>query len=99
MPTSRDAVRYGVQSEFFGPPFKEIYMRKLNALAARVSQSKAALVGGGLLAAGAARATDIDTTAVVAVITGGVTTVSAIGIAVLSLVVVIKLFKWVQRVL
>jgi Inovirus Coat protein B len=43
--------------------------------------------------------TGIDTTAVVATITGAVTTVSAIGLAVLSLVVTIKLFKWVQRVL
>jgi len=41
----------------------------------------------------------IDTAQIVATITSGVTTVSAIGIAVLSLVVVIKLFKWVQRVL
>jgi hypothetical protein len=41
----------------------------------------------------------IDTTDVVTTITNGVTTVSAIGIAVLSLVVCIKLFKWVQRVL
>lgn len=61
--------------------------------------NKSALVGGAALAAFGAQAADIDTTAVVATITGGVTTVSAIGIAVLSLVVVIKLFKWVQRVL
>lgn len=74
-------------------------MKSLNVRFARLGQSKLALVGGALLVAGAARATDIDTTAVVAVITGGVTTISAIGIAVLSLVVVIKLFKWVQRVL
>lgn len=78
-------------------------MKNLQTRLARLAQSavasKAAVVGGALTVAGAARATDIDTTAVVAVITGGVTTVSAIGIAVLSLVVVIKLFKWVQRVL
>lgn len=41
----------------------------------------------------------VDTTDVVAAISGGVTTISAVGVAVLSLVVVIKLFKWVQRVL
>ncbi len=38
----------------------------------------------------------IDVTEVVATITDGVTTVSAIGIAVLSLVVVIKVFKWAR---
>lgn len=62
----------------------------------------AAVVGGLAAVAGVARADGavaIDTTAVVATITSGVTTVSAIGIAVLSLVVVIKLFKWVQRTL
>lgn len=55
-----------------------------------------------LLAVGqahAAGAAAIDVTDVVAVITGGVATVSAIGVAVLSLVVVIKLFKWIQRTL
>ncbi|MFI4938958.1 MAG: major capsid protein [Burkholderiales bacterium] len=41
----------------------------------------------------------MDPTAVVASITAAVTTVSAIGVAILSLVVTIKLFKWVQRVL
>jgi hypothetical protein len=69
--------------------------------AANLARSPAAIAGTGLGFAGASRATDftIDTTSIVAVITGGVTTISAIGIAVLSLVVVIKLFKWVQRVL
>jgi hypothetical protein len=43
-----------------------------------------------------ANAAAIDTTAVVATITDGVTTVSAIGLAVLSLVVVIKVFKWAR---
>ena len=38
----------------------------------------------------------IDVTSVVATITDGVTTVSAIGLAVLSLVVVIKVFKWAR---
>lgn len=43
-----------------------------------------------------ANAAAIDVTAVVATITDGVTTVSAIGLAVLSLVVVIKVFKWAR---
>ncbi|QPF39120.1 phage coat protein [Acinetobacter sp. TTH0-4] len=43
-----------------------------------------------------ANAAGIDVTAVVATITDGVTTVSAIGLAVLSLVVVIKVFKWAR---
>lgn len=62
-----------------------------------------ALVGGSAmgLAVGSHAAGEftLDATSIVTVITGGVTTISAIGIAVLSLVVVIKLFKWVQRVL
>lgn len=41
-------------------------------------------------------ATGIDVTAVVGTITDGVTTVSSIGLAVLSLVVVIKVFKWAR---
>ncbi|MCT8091103.1 major capsid protein, partial [Acinetobacter sp. F_3_1] len=45
---------------------------------------------------GASNAAPIDTTAVVGTITDGVTTVSAIGLAVLSLVVVIKVFKWAR---
>lgn len=46
-----------------------------------------------------AAAVSIDTTDIVATISGGVTAISAIGVAVISLVVVIKLYKWVQRVL
>ena len=45
---------------------------------------------------GAANAAPIDVTSVVGTITDGVTTVSAIGLAVLSLVVVIKVFKWAR---
>ena len=41
-------------------------------------------------------AATIDVTDVVSTITDGVTTVSAIGLAVLSLVVVIKVFKWAR---
>ena len=43
-----------------------------------------------------ANAAPIDVTSVVGTITDGVTTVSAIGLAVLSLVVVIKVFKWAR---
>lgn len=38
----------------------------------------------------------IDVSTVVSTITDGVTTVSSIGLAVLSLVVVIKVFKWAR---
>ena len=43
-----------------------------------------------------ANAAGIDVTTVVSTITDGVTTVSSIGLAVLSLVVVIKVFKWAR---
>ena len=43
-----------------------------------------------------ANAATIDVSSVVTTITDGVTTVSAIGLAVLSLVVVIKVFKWAR---
>lgn len=43
-----------------------------------------------------ANAAPIDVSSVVGTITDGVTTVSAIGLAVLSLVVVIKVFKWAR---
>ena len=74
--------------------------RPLSALACAAVRASA-VGAGAVLATGGAHAAGltIDTTDVVATITGGVTTVSAIGVAVLSLVVVIKLFKWVQRTL
>ena len=70
--------------------------RKAGASLARLS-----VVGGAAVAAGGAHAatTTIDTTDIVATISAGVTAISAIGVAVISLVVVIKLYKWVQRVL
>ena len=43
-----------------------------------------------------ANAAEINVSSVVTTITDGVTTVSAIGLAVLSLVVVIKVFKWAR---
>lgn len=80
-------------------------MKALQASFESLPQSRAArglaVVGGSALTMGSAHAAtyNIDTTDIVAVITGGVTTISSIGIAVLSLVVVIKLFKWAQRIL
>lgn len=41
----------------------------------------------------------VDVSTVVTVITGGVAVVSSIGLAVLSLVVVVKLFKWARSAL
>ncbi len=62
---------------------------------------KAVAAGSTLALASGAHAAGftLDTTDIVATITGGVTVVAAIGTAVISLVVVIRLFKWVQRVL
>lgn len=83
---------------------------KLSRLAQLVRFNKAAInkaaVGAGVLAltAGAhAQSTTatftLDPTQVVTAISNGVTVISAIGMAILSMAVVIKLFKWVQRVL
>jgi putative copper export protein len=64
----------------------------------------AAVVSTGLVA-GVARAQStpstftLDTTSVVTTIANGVTALSAIGLAVLSLIVVIRMFKWAQRTL
>jgi hypothetical protein len=79
-------------------------MKVSKAMFASLAQSRVArglAAGASALAVGSAHAvpTTIDTTEVVGTITAGVTTISAIGVAVLSLVVVIKLFKWVQRTL
>lgn len=57
-------------------------------------------VAGSFAAANAnAAGVAIDVTEVVGTITAGITTVSAIGAAALSLVVVVKLFKWVRSAL
>lgn len=76
--------------------------RRAQASASELATAGKAVAAGSTLAlasgAHAAGAT-IDTTDVVATISGGVTAISAIGVAVISLVVVIKLYKWVQRVL
>lgn len=56
-------------------------------------------LGAGSMAMAQTTGYTLDTTAVVSTITNGVTALSSIGVAVLSLVVVIKLFKWAQRTL
>jgi hypothetical protein len=73
-------------------------MSVLKNSAAKGALAATALATLGAGSAHAAGAT-IDTTDIVATISGGVTAISAIGVAVISLVVVIKLYKWVQRVL
>ena len=50
-------------------------------------------------AANAAGEFSLDATSVVSTITGGVAVVSSIGLAVLSLIVVVKLFKWARSAL
>ena len=66
----------------------------------KVGMALAGTLGGLMLAPSAhAAGATIDTTEIVSTISGGVTAISAIGVAVISLVVVIKLYKWVQRVL
>ena len=76
--------------------------RRVQTVPAELATAGKAVAAGATLAlatgAHAAGAT-IDTTDIVATITGGVTAIAAIGTAVISLVVVIKLYKWVQRVL
>ena len=61
----------------------------------------AAVVAAMVLAptANAAGEFTLDTSSVVTTITGGVAVVSSIGLAVLSLVVVVKLFKWARSAL
>ena len=76
--------------------------RRAQASASELATAgKAVAVGSTLALASGVHAAGftLDTTDIVAVITGGVTVVAAIGTAVISLTVVIKMFKWVQRVL
>lgn len=76
--------------------------RRAQAPASKLATAGKAVAAGSTLAlASGAHAAGftLDTTDIVATITGGVTVVAAIGTAVISLVVVIRLFKWVQRVL
>ena len=61
-----------------------------------------ALTGYSVLSGSAANAAGeftLDASSVVTTITGGVAVVSSIGLAVLSLVVVVKLFKWARSAL
>lgn len=67
---------------------------KTNAKRYGLLAATAATMSGAM--SGAHAAGEIDVTPVVTTITNGVTTVSAIGLAVLSLVVVIKVFKWAR---
>ena len=76
--------------------------RRAQAPATKLATAGKAVAAGSTLAlaSGAhAAGVTIDTTDIVSTISGGVTAISAIGVAVISLVVVIKLYKWVQRVL
>jgi uncharacterized membrane protein len=69
------------------------------ASAAAKRNLKIALASAAALAAGSAMAAPIDVSSVNTTITEAVTTISTLGLAVLSLVVVTKVFKWVARVL
>lgn len=55
-----------------------------------------AAAAGSVVATSAQAQTTIDVSDVVSTITSGITTITTLGIAVLSLVVVVKLFKWVK---
>lgn len=55
-----------------------------------------AAAAGSVVATSAQAQTTIDVSEVAATITNGITTITTLGIAVLSLVVVVKLFKWVK---
>lgn len=55
-----------------------------------------AAAAGSVVATSAQAQTTIDVSEVVSTITSGITTITTLGIAVLSLVVVVKLFKWVK---
>lgn len=66
----------------------------------RVSRTAKLVTGASLLVGtGLASAADIDVSAIVASLTSGIVTVTSIGVAALSLVVVIKLFKYVKTAL
>ena len=66
----------------------------------RAKRFAPAVAAGSLMLAGtSAQATTIDVSEIVTVIQGGVATVTSLGISVLSLVVVVKLFMWVRGVM
>lgn len=69
-----------------------------------LAQKAGVVAATGYMALGASTANaagefTLDTSSVVTTITGGVAVVSYIGLAVLSLVVVVKLFKWARSAL
>lgn len=76
-------------------------LQSVKARAVALRPAAAVAIGTGLSMAGQARAAtfSLDTSEVVATIAGAVTALTSIGMAVLSLVVVIRLFKWAQRTL
>lgn len=76
-------------------------MEKVQKFKPTLAQKAGVVAVAGLASnmASAAGEYTLDTTSVVATITGGVAVVSAIGLAGLSLVVVIKLFKWAKQAL
>lgn len=76
-------------------------MDKLNSPLSKIGQNKKRLAALAVITTAAlsqanAAGTTIEVTDVVTTITNGVITVSSIGVAVLSLVVVIKVFKWAR---
>ncbi|ECE6725897.1 major capsid protein [Acinetobacter ursingii] len=72
------------------------YGSRKNFMAAVKKYGLGVAVSAALVGNANAAGTGIDVTSVVGTITDGVTTVSSIGLAVLSLVVVIKVFKWAR---
>lgn len=74
-------------------------MQKLSRIP-RVTRTGQFVTGLSLVAGtGLASAADIDVSAIIAALTSGIVTVTSIGVAALSLVVVIKLFKYVKTAL
>jgi len=74
-------------------------MNKFFQLSKRVAGKVAigAVAAGGAVAAHAQTAPTVDTTQVVATITGGLAAIGSIGIAVLSVYGVIAIYNWVKR--
>lgn len=79
-------------------------MENLQKFKPTLAQKAGVVAATGYMALGASTANaagefSLDATSVVSTITGGVAVVSSIGLAVLSLVVVVKLFKWARSAL
>ncbi len=71
-------------------------MNKFGILRSSRILAPVAAAAGSVVATSAQAQTTIDVSEVVSTITSGITTITTLGIAVLSLVVVVKLFKWVK---